>query len=42
MFNFTGKGVQFQTEILFNLSGQTVQFDPAYSLVIPIKCITPD
>ena len=32
MFNFAGKGVQFQTETLFNLSGQTVQFDPAYSL----------
>ncbi|XWX62423.1 amidohydrolase family protein [Desulfitobacterium sp. AusDCA] len=31
VFNFAGKGVQFQTETLFNLSGQTVQFDPAYS-----------
>ena len=25
-------GVQFQTERMFNLSGQTVQFDPAYSV----------
>ncbi len=24
------KGVQFQTETLFNLSGQTVHFDPEY------------
>ncbi|WP_104370782.1 hypothetical protein [Desulfocucumis palustris] len=33
MFNFAGEGVQFQTEILFNHCGQTVQFDQEYSLV---------
>lgn len=31
VFNFAGKGVQFQTVTLFNFAGLTVQFCPAYS-----------
>ncbi|MCL5290714.1 MAG: hypothetical protein M1489_06805, partial [Firmicutes bacterium] len=31
VFNFAGKGVQFQTITLFNFAGLTVQFCPAYS-----------
>lgn len=34
VFNFAGKGVQFQTDALFNRAGLTVQFYPAYSIAI--------
>ncbi|XWX63307.1 radical SAM protein [Desulfitobacterium sp. AusDCA] len=40
MFNFAGKGVQFQTETLFNLSGQTVQFDLAYSSYLTVALLS--
>jgi len=32
VFNFAGKGVQFQAVTLFNLAGQSVQSYPEYSI----------